>query len=45
MQTKESASRALAQIMVEESIRGIAIQQGMLKSCAQISIDENHPVS
>lgn len=40
-QTKEAACRALRQICVEESIRGLVVQQGGLKACVTIATDED----
>ena len=42
-QTKETSARALSQIMIEESIRGLAIQQGIIKACCEVvAVEENH---
>ena len=39
-QTKECACRAIRQICVEDSIRGLIVQQGGLKACMTIATDE-----
>jgi hypothetical protein len=39
-QTVEAAARALRQICVEESVRGLIIQQGGLKACCQVAMDD-----
>jgi hypothetical protein len=39
-QTKEAACRTLRQMCVEESIRGLVVQQGGLKACVSIATDE-----
>jgi hypothetical protein len=44
-QTKEAACRTLRQICVEESIRGLVVQQGGLKACVAIATDEDCEVS
>lgn len=43
-QTKELASQSLAQINTEESIRGVAVQQGMIANCNKIVIDTTEKV-
>jgi hypothetical protein len=42
-QTKEAAARALRQMCVEESIRGQFIQQGGLKACTTVAVEEETP--
>ncbi len=39
-QTKETAARALRQICVVESVRGIVVQQGGLKVCCEMAANE-----
>eukprot|EP01035_Chromulina_nebulosa_P018083 gene18083-23731_t len=41
-QTRECAAASLCQIVVEESIRGNAIQQGVLKACSSAATDETY---
>lgn len=43
-QTKDAAARSLSQMMVEESIRGIAIQQGLIKACCAVVMDADTQV-
>jgi len=40
-QTIEAATRALRQVCVEESVRGVVIQQGGLKACCQVAMNES----
>jgi len=40
-QTIEAAAKALKQVCVEESVRGIVIQQGGLKACCQVAMNES----
>ncbi len=39
-QTKEAAARTLRQICVDESSRGLMLQQGGFKACCNVAIDE-----
>ena len=39
-QAKECCSRALAQMLIEESIRGLAIQNGLIKICVPLIKNE-----
>ena len=43
-QTKEAAARALRQIAVEQSVRGLIVQQGALKACCSAAVDEENKV-
>ena len=43
-QTKEAAARTLRQINVEESARGLMLQQGGFKACCTEANDESNQV-
>jgi hypothetical protein len=43
-QTKEAAARALRQIAVESSVRGLIVQQGALKACCTAASEEDNKV-
>lgn len=42
-QTKEAAARTLRQICVDESSRGLMLQQGGFKACCSAAVDEAVP--
>lgn len=41
-QTKEASAKTFRQLCVEESARGLMVQQGGLKACCAAAVDDNN---